>query len=239
MGHACAPKHFTTTRGAVTLEGMSTRWWATPLTVGVSSVLACSDWGWTRVARPCPNFELRAVIDEPDVFAPYSIDPESGAAATRSCPEVSIGKERVGAPNAGHDISFASSEDEGALRDCAKSAETAEIEILFGKLESSGKTSFRTYEVSRSAIVVGSDIARARLRQQQGDFSLELELTPRSQTALSGFVEQHIQGRMAVVLETKVTATPRISSAFNGHRVSLPMPDKISGEALLRKLTGT
>ena len=189
--------------------------------------------------KPYAAFELRAVTEEPDVFAAYSIDPESGAAATRSCPDVDIRKERVGPPGAGHDVSYAFSENEAALRECAKGAETADTQILITQSESGGKRSFRTYSVSWVPFLTGADIARARIAQDHGDFALELELTPRGRTRLASYSASHVNQRMAIVLDATVSAAPRIASPPTGSRVSLFVADKTAAEMLLRKLTGT
>jgi len=238
-GHRVASKHFTTPRCAVTLSPMSSQRWATSLIVGGCAVAACSDWGWTRVTKPYAGFELRAIVEEPDVFAPYSIDPESGAAATRSCPGVEIHKERVGPPGAGHDVSYAFSDDEGALRACAKSAEMPGSEILFGPGESGGKAGLRTYSVSRAPFLTGADIARARVVQEHGECWVRLELTEPGRARLAEFSAKHLNQRMAIVLDANVSAAPRIVSPLTGGTASLAVADRVAGEALLRKLTGT
>ncbi len=217
---------------------MGARSRATSLTVCVSALVACSDFGWTRLEKPYSSFELRAVIEQPDLFAPYSIDPESGAAATRSCPEVEIRKERVGAAGAGYDVSYAYSEDERALRACAGGAETSQIQILLGPLESSGKAGFRTYEVSTVAVVSGADITRGRVVEDHGAFSVRLELA-RGKVNLASFSERHSKGRLAVVLDGQVIAAPRVPDALAGDDVILLVPNQAAGKALLHKLTGT
>jgi len=218
---------------------MSSRWWATSLTVGGCTLLACSDWGWTRVTKPYAGFELRGVEEERDPFASYSIDPESGAAATRACPDVEIRKERVGVPGSGHDISYAFSEDETALRACAQGAQLPDGQIVLGRSESAGKEGFRTYDLSRAPFATGADIARARVAHEHGEFSLDLALTAPGRARLSEFSASHLNQRMAIVLDGNVTAAPRITSPLTGETLRLFVPDKASGDALLHKLTGT